>query len=924
MRLRNLIRSVALLASVAVALAAGANAALEPPPATTNASLTATRIEFEKYTLANGLQVILHVDRRSPRVHVSQWFHVGSRDEPVGRTGFAHLFEHVMFEGSQHAPQRYAVYGSKAGIYSGGRTDKDRTKYFSTAPSTSLEYLLWLEADRLATLPEALTQAKLDSARGVVQNERRQSENQPYGSVFEVMLENLYPEGHPYAWPTIGSHEDLRAATLDDVRDFFRTWYTPNNLSLVLAGDFDPVQAKRLIERYFGSIAPGPPLRRLARWVPDLRGDRILEVTDRVPYARLYFGWPSPPRFERGDVELEIAAAILADGPTSRLNRTLVERGQLASDVSASHDGGEIAGEFGISVTARPGTSLQQLEKIVMQEIARLAKEAPTAAELEPIRKKKIELGSTGTAADIVSKADRLNFYNSYLGDPDRFESELARYRGVTAEGIREAVNRWLHTGNRVLLRVFPEISGLPTTVAVDRSQVPPLGTEAALVVPQVETARLANGLQIFLVRRADSPHVVGTLATRAGTVADPPGHEGLAHLTVSTMTAGKLDRSTKAGTGASDPRGGPAIAFIRGSAAPESAQLSFEVMKADLPAALGVVAGMSRRPDFSAERFAREKRLLLDTLARDASDPNALAERIRPMVLFGREHPYGRPRSGLPGTIESLTREDLLRFHETNWKPDGAALILAGDLSLEEAEQLAREHFGAWSGSPPAVPIPDAQPLGPGRVFVVDRPGAAQTVISELLPGPLRSAADYPAAELANAVWGAGLGRNVRAEKGYTYTVSALTSLHTRAAAWMALAGVQTDKTSESIIEFNAELARVGGGGEPLTEAELAELKTSQARNLEQANRVPQLLVGLIAHLWDLDLPVTEMQRFAQAAERVTLAEVQEAGKRYAAPGRAKLLLVGDYAKIAPGLKELGLGDITLLDTEGRPVNHR
>lgn len=299
-------------------------------------------IEFEKFVLENGLQVIFHVDRKLPVVHVNQWFHVGSKNEQPGRTGFAHLFEHLMYQGSANAKGEYFAYVEKAGanLHEGGvngTTNEDRTNYFVTVPSQNLEYILWLESDRIATLADSLTQQDFENQREVVRNERRQGvENQPYGRAFKLISENLFPAGHPYSWPVIGSHEDLIAASMDDVKQFFRRYYTPNNLSLCIAGDFDPVQAKPLVEKYYGSLLPGPALDRPKTALAMLSSEKVVEVSDRVPQERVYMVWPSPKYFADEEAELSLASVIMTDGLSSRLNRRLVYDEQMCSNVFSS------------------------------------------------------------------------------------------------------------------------------------------------------------------------------------------------------------------------------------------------------------------------------------------------------------------------------------------------------------------------------------------------------------------------------------------------------------------------------------------------------------------------------------------------------------------------------------------------------------
>ncbi|HVG39015.1 MAG TPA: pitrilysin family protein, partial [Pyrinomonadaceae bacterium] len=457
------------------------------------------KVQFEKFTLPNGLQVIFHVDRKLPVVHVNQWYHVGSKDERVGRTGFAHLFEHMMFQGSKNAPGEYFSFIEKAGanLFEGGvngTTNWDRTNYFATVPSGNLENVLWVESDRLATLTEVLTKVTLDNQRDVVKNERRQGlENQPYGRAFKLMMENLYPYRHPYANDVIGSHEDLTAASEADVKDFFRTYYTPNNMTLAIAGDFDPAEAKRLVEKYFGGIPTGPALDRPARNIPKLEGEKIVEAKDRVPQERTYFTWHSPAFFDAGDAELELAAAVLTDGLSSRLNKTLVYDKQLCSDVVSFQFSREIGSNFIIWATARPGASLAQIETIVTDEIARLAKEGPTPAELNRAKTKWEFAYVTGLEriGGFGGKADLLNQYNTFLGDPNKFEADVARHRDATVEGVRGAVAKWLDTRNRLLVRFHPETTGRESSVALDRSKQPPLGADRPFAAPEVKTAKL-------------------------------------------------------------------------------------------------------------------------------------------------------------------------------------------------------------------------------------------------------------------------------------------------------------------------------------------------------------------------------------------------------------------------------------------------
>jgi len=890
---------------------------------------SAPRIAFEQYTLSNGLHVILYVDRKLPVVHVNEWYHVGSKNERIGRSGFAHLFEHMMFQGSANAKGEYFSYVEKAGanLFEGGvngTTNWDRTNYFATVSSGNLETILWLESDRLATLADALTKQNLDNQRDVVKNERRQGlENEPYGRAFKLMFENLYPYRHPYCNDVIGSHEDLTAASLDDVRDFFKTYYTPNNLSLVIAGDFDPVVAKPLIEKYFGTIPAGPALDRPPREMPKLEGEKIIEVNDRVPQERTYFTWHSPAYFEAGDAELELAATILTDGLSSRLNKALVYEKQLCSDTTSFQFSRELSSNFILWATARPGAQLAQVEQIVAYEIARLAKDGPTAAELNRA-KTKWEFGYiTGLEriGGFGGKSDLLNQYNTFLGDPNKFEADLARHRDATPEAVREAIARWLNTRNRVLVRFHPEPSGRQSTVAVDRSKEPPLGADRPFNVPEVRLARLENGMQLFVVERTDLPKVAVQFATRAGTVANAVGKDGLADLTVQMLKRGTKTRKALEIEDALGDLG----TSIGGGAARESAFLTMEVLKRNLPAAFAILADVARNPSFSQDEIERERKQRLDGLAQDSQEPNTIASRLAQMLAFGAEHPYGRSGRGLPSTVMAMNRDDFVQFHSMYWKPASSALIFVGDITLAEATELARQNFGSWTGgAAPAISIPAPKPIGPGKVYLVDRQDAAQTIVTQILPGPPRKSDEFFALTLADAVWGGGFGTrlnlNLREDKGYSYGVFSTPILYAKAGSWRASGGVQTNKTKESVAEFVKELKFLNGE-KPISDPELERAKANKIRGYAQQFEAVGQVANQITALWAAELPMTDLEREPGELAKTALTSVNALMQKYSASAGVTLLLVGDLAKIEAGIRELNLGEVVVLDVEGKPV---
>lgn len=434
------------------------------------------RLPFSKHTLSNGLDVLLHEDHSCPIVSVSVWYHVGSKNELPGRTGFAHLFEHLMFEGSQHYDGGYFQPLQGAGAALNGSTNADRTNYWEIVPTNALELALWMESDRMGFLLPALTADKFSNQRDVVLNERRQNyENRPYGLASMAMLAALFPSDHPYHWTTIGEVDDLRAARVEDVREFFTTYYHPANASLALAGDFAADETLDLVRAYFEDLPPGPPVLQPETGVRALNEERRLLLEDVVELPRLYLGWLTPPMFATGDADLDLAADVLANGKTSRLYRRLVFEERVATDVSAAQNSREIAGLAQLAATAAPGHCLVELERAITEEVHRLAVEGPTADEIERCQAQAEAqfMFRLQTGGGFGGKADQLNAYNIFVGTPDFFDRDLARYRAVTTWSLAEAVRRWLDHSGRVSLSIVPrgrsELA-LPGSTAADVS----------------------------------------------------------------------------------------------------------------------------------------------------------------------------------------------------------------------------------------------------------------------------------------------------------------------------------------------------------------------------------------------------------------------------------------------------------------------
>ena len=900
-------------------------------PALAAPKLTLPQVAFDKTVLPNGLQVILHVDKKLPIVHVNLWYHVGSKNEKPGHTGFAHLFEHMMLQGSKNAAQDFFTLMQRAGAMPGrdsnGTTQSDRTNYFSTAPAGSLEFLLWVHSDLLATLLDGMTQAKLDNQRAVVRNERRQSyDNVPYGRWYPLIAAAVFPAGHPYSWPVIGSHEDLAAASLEDVKDFFRTYYTPNNLSLVVSGDFDPAVAKRLVEKYFGSIPPGPALDRPRHWIPRLEGEKVVEVNDRVPQERVYLAWPAPEIGAPGEPELDLASDILTDGLSARLQKTLVYDKKLASAVGSSNESDEIAGLFVVNATARPGAALPEIERLIAAEIARFAKEGPSATELERARTKHLteftrKLENIGAFG---GKADVLNYYNTYFGDPGQLAEDLRRTLRATPASVRAAAATWLATPNRVVVRFHPETSMRPQGPPLDRSKPPALGADTRFHPPAVTSERLPNGLELLVVERHELPMVVVGLAARAGSASDPPGKEGLARLATNTMARGTKQHDALAVTDALGDLG----ASLHTDFGFDSASLAVQVQKVNAPAAVGLLAEIVRSPTYPTGEVDRERKLQLDRIDQQEKDAREITRRLLGRFVYGAGHPYGHPGSGYRRSVTPLTAEDVRQFQAATWRPGNAMLLLVGDITPAEARALANKDFATWTGAAPTPPPPPARtPEARGKIVVVDRPNAAQTQVSQIYGAPADKGDDYYAWKLASEVLGGGtsgrLNMNLRQDKGYSYGVFAWTDAYQRALAWIGQGAVQTDKTKESVVEFVKELKGLAGA-RPIAAAELEDARLGLIRNYATGFATNADVASQVYDLWSRRWPIAELDREPEELGKAKLADVQAAARRYAVPTAATLLLVGDRAKIEPGLRALGVGEVIVVDVEGNPVAAR
>jgi zinc protease len=879
-------------------------------------------IPFTVRQLDNGLTVVVHEDHKAPVVAVNVWYHVGSKNEVPGRTGFAHLFEHLMFQGSENLKGEYLNTLQELGATDlNGTTFFDRTNYFQTVPKNALDTALWLESDRMGHFKGAITQAKLDEQRGVVQNEKRQGDNQPYGKVFELILKQLFPPDHPYSWEAIGSMDDLNAASLDDVRHWFETYYGPNNAVIVIAGDVSSEEAFAKAQKYFGDIPPGPPVTRFEEWIPEHALPRRQSMQDRVAQARLYFAWTGPRWGTRDAHQLELAAAVLAGDKNSRLYQRLVYQDQLASDVEFGPMPLEIAGITWLQASAQPGVSLAKIEGAIAEELERFRRDGPTARELERVKTQQRAgfLRGIEKVGGFSGKSGVLAESMVYGGKPDAWQQALADGQAATAADLSATVRKWVTTAP-FILEVTPAGPLKAADAGADRSSMPmPVG-ETPVSFPTFERATLSNGMQLIVVQRPDVPVVGIKLLLDAGFAADQFARPGTANLAMAMLDEGTRSRDTLQISEQLALLG----ANLSAGSGLDTSSVNLSALADKLDPSLEIFADVVLNPVFPDKELARVRKSYLAALSQEKTEPTSMALRVLPKLLFGAGHAYAQPLTGTgtEATLKALSREDLANFHQTWFRPNHATLIAVGPVSIATLRPKLEQLFRNWQpGDIPVKRIGEVTPK-PGRVlYLVDKPGAEQSVIFAGQLIPPRATPDDLAIEAMNDVLGgqftARLNMNLREDKHWSYGAYSLSYDARGQRPLLAYASVQSDKTAESLSEIRKEITDITTT-RPATAAEVALVKRSNTLSLPGQWETGSAVLGSISKLVEFGLPDDYWAHYADAVRGLTPEQVNQAARDHLQPANLVIVVVGDRAVIEPGLKALGFDSIQLVDTDG------
>ena len=899
-------------------------------------------VKITQYKLKNGLTVVLHQDKSTPVVAVNTWYHVGAKNEAQGRTGFAHLFEHMMFQGSKNYNNDYFTPLQEAGGSINGTTNQDRTWYYETVPSNFLELAIFMEADRLGGLLEAMTQEKLDNQRDVVKNERRQRvDNVPYGTAFERIGQIMYPAPHPYNWTTIGSLEDLQAASLDDVKGFFRQYYVPNNTILVLSGDFNEKQARTWVQKYFGPIKPGGKITRPNPAMPKLDQVVRVNVEDSLARApRRYMVWHSVKQYAPDEAALDILGYILSTGRTSRLQSNLLYGKEMVSSVGGGNGTNEIGGTFQIQATARPGKNLDDIEKEINAEIERIKKDPPTAEELARA-KNSISSQTIFGLQTVLGKGSQIGNYAGFLKNPNYFQTDLDRYSKVTAADVQRVANTYL-TANHLIMTYTPKqgeanrsnsAANQPTSVKpakkaddaaaieAQAARLPKPGPNPKLALPPIEKTRLSNGLEVWMVKQSELPIVAMNMVFKTGATAEPKGKDGVAN-----MTATLLDDGTKTRSAEEIVNQLAAIGTnVNANSSWDATNVSISTLTKNLDQALNIYADVIVNPTFPEKELTGLRGRSLAGLQLQKTNANIIGNVAYSKVLYGNNHPYGRQLNGNEKTLPGINRSDVVNFYEGTYRPNNGVLVVVGDVDKATLIPKLETAFAGWkAGEVLTSTVPSAGKLDKTGIYLVDRPGSAQSVVSIGHVGLERSHPDYFKVLVMNTVLGGGItsriSMNLREDKGYTYGAGSNWGFRKGAGPFNAGGDMQTAVTKEAIWEVMKELQDIRAG-RPITQKELDYNKQSLIRRYPAAFETNGGISGQLSNLVVYGLPDTYFNDYIGKINAVTLADVNQVANKYLDPSKMAIVIVGDRKVIEARLKELGY-PVTYLDADGNPVS--
>jgi zinc protease len=921
MKLKQIVLALGLAAAAAApSLGANATATKAASPAFDRKAYS---IAYKKFVLPNGLTLLVHEDHSVPVVGVNVWYHVGSRNEKRGKTGFAHLFEHFFFNGSENYPHGFREAMDDLGANNrNGTTNTDRTNFFEDVPTSALERTLFLESDRMGFLGNYISQAMLERERGVVQNEKRQGDNQPYGKVRYEISAKMYPYSHPYSWSTIGSMDDLNAASLEDIREWYRTYYGPNNAVLSLAGDITPERALELVNKYFGALPPGPPLPRTEVWIPTLDRDIRDEMEDQVPQVRVYRRWHAAAWKDADVARLQLLGDVLAGSKSARLDKRLVYEKGIATSVSAGMQDSELGGNFGITVTLKNGADQAEVEREVDRIVAELLDKGPTAEELARVKTRELaefsrgieRLGGFGGRADVLAES------MTYGGTPEAYLTRLEQMAGATPADVKAAGNRWLRAHHYTMtVKPFAKLAAAKS--GFDRKQLPGLGQAPDVKFPAMQRTQLKNGLKVVLLERHGAPIVNAALVLDAGAASDPAGKEGLASLSLGLIDKGTKTRNAFQLSDALESLG----ASLATGTSQDQSIVRLQATSAKLAPSLALLADATLNATFPQDQVELAKQRRLAQVGQEKAQPSALAVRVMPGILYGASHAYGRPATGTEASNQTITRDDVTHWRDAWFRPGSATLVVAGDTTLEKLMPALESSFGKWqAGSAPAKQVPSVPATAGKRIYLIDKPDAPQsTIVAAHVSLPSGQPDELAIQAVMHNFGGMAtsrLNRNLRLDKHWSYGTTARMIDLRGQRSFLTLAPVQTDKTVEAMQEVAKEIRDIAGQ-RPIAGEEFDSVMRNVTSRLPGRFATLDALEGAAITSINLGLPDDYWSRYAGGMRELNDKQLAGAAARYVHPDEVVWMVIGDLRKVEPGIRKLGWGEVTVLDADGKPV---
>ncbi|MDP3359791.1 MAG: pitrilysin family protein [Lutibacter sp.] len=883
-------------------------------------------IPYERFVLPNGLKLLVYEDHKAPIVAVNVWYHVGSKNEKPGKSGFAHLFEHLMFNGSENFKDDYFQALERiGGTDVNGTTNSDRTNYFQNVPVAALDQVLFLESDRMGHLLGNIDQELLDEQRGVVQNEKRQGENNPYGKQWDLLTKAMYPKGHPYSWTVIGEMEDLNAASVSDVHEWFKSYYGTANAVIAIAGDVNPQEIYAKVLSYFGDIPSGPTIERQEVNIPVHNGDTYQVYEDRVPETRILFAWNSPELGNKEDVQFDLISAILSSGKNSRLYKKLVYEDQSASSAVSFQASSEISSNFITYVNVKPGGNAEIVKAALLAELDNFIKNGPTEAELKRVKAsyfanfiKGLErIGGFGGTSDILASNE------TFFGDASNYKTTLKYVQDATIEDLKATAQKWLTKGKHILIcNPFPEFGVVKSTV--DRTKIPSVGTPKSANFPVLERAKLSNGLNIILAKREGVPTIVMNLMVNAGYKSDHISSPGTAALAMNLLDEGTKELNSLQINEKLQLLG----ANLSSYSDQDISNVYMNTLKPSFDTSLALFSDVILNPAFPQKEFERLKTEQINGIRNEKSQPITMALRVMNKYLYGEGHPYSNPYtgSGYESTVEKLTRENIVKFYDTWMKPNNATLVITGDIDMKELKSKLDKSLGKWKeGNVPSIVFNKPAVNTKNTLYLMNRPESQQSVIiAGHLTEKYGAFSEIALEQMVSILGGdftSRINMNLREDKHWAYGAAGFVMDAQQERPFLLYAPVQTDKTAESVKELRKEISEFVTT-KPATQAELDKVKTNQVLKLPGQWETNGAVNSSLYNLVKYNLPDDYYQKYDANVRSLSLNELQSVSKKAVKPNAVNWFMVGDKEKISNKLNELGFDNIIEIDADGNPIN--